>query len=219
MAANTNSNFAGLSVPWFVIFIPVIMVLQMTFTALLYPYFTGQHVYDLIEKEKASYVRVFGRSIAETMTNNGDAIYNTLFVKSGIEQIAYRTFVGNADVLGSQKFQEVWFGGTILDNQFDFQLLLSYRLGFGAIFSIFAVVFLLTLFCHVIIDRKRRRYSFGDAPLLLNSYARGISLAAMPLSFIAFSLPLPIHPFMLMVCVASCAVSMCLVLVFLPKKM
>lgn len=217
---STGSDNASLwPLPWQFFFVPAIMMLQMFIAITLYPYMTGRSLYSVIEQEASGYEENFGTSVQERSGAMGDKIYDTVFVVSGIERFSY-DFMAPSDVnvLGSDKFNEKWFGGSMLDTVFDYLLLMSHRLGYAMIFLLFGIIFIITLLAHAFIDRHRRRYEFGDNPIVVNAYARSFTLLSVPLALIVGTLPVALSPWIMMALVAASLSSTAFVIIALPKK-
>lgn len=217
---SASSDNSGLwPLPWQIFFFVAVIMLQMFIAITLYPYMTGRSLYSVIEEEAAGYEQAFGSSVQESSGAIGDHIYDTLFVNSGIEKFSYELMApSETDLLGADKFKEKWFGGSILDTVFDYLLLMSHRFGYSMIFLLFGMIFIATLLAHAYIDRHRRRYEFGDKPIVVNAYARSFALLSVPLALIVGTLPVSLSPWIIMALVAASLSSTAFVIVALPKK-
>ena len=156
------------SISW-ILFFPIVLVVQIM-AAIALPHLIERHTHEVIEREELLYVQWFGRSLTHQGRYNGDVLYDAALVNTGIEGAVYRFVMPEGQGLaGEDQFATAWFGGGMVDELFDYLLLLCYRIGLTSLFLIFAGVIVCTLFAHAMVDRQRRRYVFGDTDIMHNA--------------------------------------------------
>lgn len=107
--------------------------------------------------------------------------------------------------------------GPLLDNIFDYLLLMSYRLsGVGAL-ALVGLMISAVISSDALIRRRRRRYSFGDSAILVNIWSRGVFAVLLPAAVIVILLPVAIYPVVLLTTVAVLSVSLAAFLQSVPK--
>ena len=204
-------------IPWILLF-PIVFVLQVI-AAVMLPQFLDRHTHEVIEREEVLYVQWFGRGLTHQGRYNGDVLYDAMLVNTGVEQAAYRFVMPEGQGLaGEEQFAAAWFGGGMVDEVFNYILLLCYRIGLTSLFLIFAGVIVCTLFAHAMVDRHRRRYVFGDTDIMHNAYARNVTLFSLPLAFAIITLPITLSPFAVVALVALCGAALSYLVLSLPKK-
>lgn len=205
------------SIPW-ILFFPIVFIVQVL-VAVALPHLIERHTYEVIEREELLYVQWFGRSLTHQGRYNGDVIYDAMLVNTGTESFVYRFVMPEGQSLpGEDQFAAAWFGGSMVDELFDYILLLCYRIGLTSLFLIFAGVILCTLFAHAMVDRHRRRYVFGDTDIVHNAYARTVTLVSLPLAFTVITLPITLSPLVVVALVSLCGSALSYLVLSLPKK-
>lgn len=76
---------------------------------------------------------------------------------------------------------------------------------------------LVAIMVHAAVLRHRKRYEFGDTPILLNLWARSITRYAFPLTFVIWTLPFALHPAALLFSVIGCVLGMLIWALSMPK--
>lgn len=187
-------------------FIAMILIVQLIIVTLFYTFLLQKPFHHVLTAEREQFSHVLTPALHSTMRYTGDKTYNTLFVKTNLEEIAYNSVAiveHHNDTFAPLKQLTIF--GRIFDNLFDYSLLLSYRLGFLFLSMSFFGCLIAAAVIHGLIARHRKRYEFGDTALILNLWARSFVAYSIPVTFLIWTLPFTLNPIVLFVSLAVSA--------------
>lgn len=185
-------------------FVALVMLINMAIVTLAYSFLWEEPFTRVLQREQAYLERTLSVDASTSARFTGDSLYDAMLVDTGIERVAYGSFDSNADEIASKVLGQTQAAGRILDNLFDYILLLCHRFSFF-LMTLAYIAFLVTaIFVHAVIIRQRKRYEFGDTPLLMNLWARSSLSYAIPLTFLIWSLPFALHPLVLIASIVAC---------------
>ena len=212
-----RSPYDDLSFVKIVFFLALILLVNFLVLAVVYPGFGEAPFRGEVDEELGWMARFFGPEMAVSIQARGDRLYDAALVSTGIERGTYRYFLSRPD---TDATREIWTAarfGPLLDNVFDYLLLLSYRLsGVGAQLTAGLVV-ALAVAADALTRRRRRRYAFGDAAILVNIWSRGLFAIALPAAVIVFLLPVAIYPVVMLLAVVVVSAVCVVFSLSLPK--
>ena len=214
----SSSSYDQLTlVKWF-FFLALVMMCNIGIVTALYTLSWETPFHRVLSKEKAAFGITLNETLHQSMRYNGDRIYDTLFVRSGAEGLAYKALSepDEKDIAGAAVKDMKVFSRT-LDNIFDYLLLLSHRAGYFAVSLAYVFCLILAVGIHGAIIRHRKRYGFGDTPLLMNVWARTTLAYAIPITIISWSLPFAINPYVLTLSLSACVLGITVFAVSLPN--
>jgi len=215
----TQSDYDRLFVTKVFFFLCFVIFCNVALVAALYTLTWETSFHRVISREKAAFAETLNSDLHQTARYNGDLIYDTIFVRTGIERLAYRALrePDEIDIAGAA-VKDLRIFSRLLDNTFDYFLLLSHRTGYLVVSMTYVVCLVIAVAIHGAIIRHRKRYGFGDTPILINVWARTTLAYALPLTVIAWSLPFAMDPYLLTVCIATCVLGVSVFAFSLPKK-
>lgn len=212
-----RSPYDDLSLVKVVFFVALVLLVNFLVLAVVYPGFGEAPFRAEVDEELAWARRFFGADLAREIQARGDWLYDTALVRTGIERGIYRYFLSRPD---TDATREIWTAarfGPLLDNVFDYLLLMSYRVSAIGTQLTAGVVVALAIATDALIRRRRRRFAFGDAAILVNIWSRGLFAVLLPAAVIVILLPISIYP-VVMLMPATVLVIVCVVfLLSLPK--
>ena len=218
MVAETQSDYDKLLPTKILFFVALILLINVSIVLVLYTFLWQEPFHLVLSAEKRAFGDTLSSNLHSTMRFNGDKLYSLAFIQTGLENLAYNDLrQAQATDVAAEAITQLRFFGTMLDNLFDYALLLSYRAGFLAVAMTYAFFLILAVGIHGFVIRHRKRYGFGDTPLILNLWARSLLAYILPITFFIWTLPFALNPYVL---ATSLAVSVCGTGVFafsLPK--
>jgi hypothetical protein len=205
--AEQQSSYDQLMPTRVILFVALLLFVNICIVLALYTFLWQEPFHHVLAAEKRAFGETLSGTLQASMRVSGDRLYQFIFVDSGLERIAYddlrRARSGDA---AAEAIQRLRFFGTMLDNLFDYALLLSYRIGFLIIAMSYCACLILAVGMHGYVSRHRKRYGFGDTPLILNLWARTLLAYAIPITFFVWTLPFALNPYVL---TASLALFVC----------
>jgi hypothetical protein len=200
-----------------VFFFLMIFLVNFLVLAVIYPGFAEAPFRGELDEELAWMARFFGVDLFTRIRMRGDWLYDTALVGTGIERAIYDYFLNRPDMDATRGIWTAARFGPLLDNIFDYLLLMSYRLsGVGAL-ALVGLMISAVISSDALIRRRRRRYSFGDSAILVNIWSRGVFAVMLPAAVIVILLPVAIYPVVLLTTVAVLSVSLAAFLQSVPK--
>ncbi len=216
--AEQQSPYDQLMTTRVILFVALLLVINICIVLALYTFLWQDPFHHVLAAEKRAFGQTLSGNLQASMRFSGDRLYQLIFVDSGLERIAYedlrRARGGDA---ATESIQQLRFFGTMLDNLFDYALLLSYRIGFLIIAMSYCACLILAVGVHGYVSRHRKRYGFGDTPLILNLWARTLLAYAIPIAFFIWTLPFALTPYVLMASLVLCVSGTGLFAFSLPK--
>lgn len=218
MAGEAQTSYDRLFVTRLFFFLALIALVNLTVVALAYTFALEKPFAQVLAQERGYFGHGLGYELHQNMRYEGDRFYDTMFVRTGVERVAYEELraAREADVAAEAVFKLRMFGD-MMDNCFDYLLLLCYRLGFLLVSMSYVGCLLLAVVIHGGLIRHRKRYGFGDTPLMLNLWARATLSFALPITLIVWTLPLALPPIVLTASLAGCVFGMAVFAFSLPK--
>lgn len=219
MADGTSpSSYDGLFVIKALFFLALVLMCNLVAVTALYTFMLEKPFHQVLSKERAAFGHTLNSDLHETMRYSGDLFYDSFFVRTGIESVAYNNLLKSSenDVAGGA-VKELKVFGHILDNLFDYFLLLSHRAGYLLVTMTYVGCLILAIGIHGGVIRHRKRYGFGDTPLLMNVWARATLAYSIPLTIIVWSLPFALNPYVLTGSLAFCVLGLAVFSFSLPK--
>ncbi|PZQ48815.1 MAG: hypothetical protein DI556_13450 [Rhodovulum sulfidophilum] len=212
-----RSPYDDLSLVKVVFFLALILLVNFVVLAVVYPGLRDAPFRGELNEELEWMARFFGPHLSESIKRRGDWFYDTALVRTGIERGVYDYFLSRPD---TDATREIWTAarfGPLLDNVFDYLLLMAYRLsGVGTQLTAGLIV-ALVIASDALTRRRRRRYAFGDAAILVSIWSRGVFAVLLPASVIVILLPVAIYPVVTLATVAVLSLTLTIFLLFLPK--
>lgn len=199
-------------------FLALVLMCNLALVTALYTLTWEAPFHRVLAKEKAAFGLSLNENLHQTMRFNGDKIYDTIFVRSGFEGLAYTSLrePDEADIAGSV-VKDMKIFSRLLDNCFDYLLLVSHRAGYFVVSFTYVGSLVVGVAIHGAIIRHRKRYGFGDTPLLMNVWARTTIAYSIPLTIIIWSLPFALNPFILTISLSFCVLGVAVFAFSLPK--
>ena len=200
------------------LFVALLLFVNICIVLALYTFLWQDPFHHVLAAEKRAFGETLSSTLHASMRFNGDRLYHLLFVETRLEQMAYDDLRrARDDDPAAESVQKLQFLGTMLDNLFDYALLLSYRIGFLIIAMTYCASLILAVAIHGYVIRHRKRYGFGDTPLILNLWARTFLAYALPTAFFVWTLPFALNPTVLTASLALCVLGTGLFAFSLPK--
>lgn len=216
--AEQQTDYDRLVVTRIFFFVAVILIANIMIVVAVYTFWLEKPFFHVLKTEKGYFETALNWELFETARYNGDKFYDTLFVRSGMEEVAYEDLRNAEETdVAADAIKQLKMFGTILDNLFDYGLLLSYRFGFFSVVMGYMGILITTVAVHGAIVRHRKRYGFGDTPILLNLWARAMLAYSLPATFLIWTLPVAMHPITLAVSLTVTVVSIAAFAFSLPK--
>lgn len=187
-------------------FIALILLVQLIIVTFFYTFLLEKPFHHVLTAEREEFSGALTSELHSTMRFTGDKTYNTFFVNTNLETVAYNSLaVAKHDDDAIVSIKQLTMFGLMFDNLFDYGLLLSYRLGFLFVSMSFFGCLIAAAAIHGLIARHRKRYGFGDTALILNLWARSFVAYSIPVTFLIWTLPFTLNPAVLFVSLAVCA--------------
>lgn len=216
--AEQQTDYDRLVVTRIFFFVAVILLANIMIVVAAYTFWFEKPFFHVLKAERGYFETALNWELFETARYNGDKFYDTLFVRSGLEETAYEDLRNAEETdVAAKAIKQLKMFGTILDNLFDYGLLLSYRFGFFSVVMGYMGILITTVAVHGAIVRHRKRYGFGDTPILLNLWARAMLAYSLPITFLIWTLPVAMHPITLAVSLTVTVVSIAAFAFSLPK--
>lgn len=199
-------------------FLAGVLMCNLAIVTALYTLTWEAPFHRVLAQEKAAFGLTLNENLHQTMRFNGDKIYDTIFVRTGLEGVVYKALrdPDEADIAGSV-VKDMKIFSRLLDNIFDYLLLVSHRAGYFAVSFTYVGCLILGVVVHGAIIRHRKRYGFGDTPLLMNVWARTTLAYAIPITIITWSLPFAMNPYLLTLSLSFCVMGVAVFAFSLPK--
>lgn len=199
-------------------FLALVLMCNLALVTALYTLTWEAPFHRVLAAEKEAFGLTLNENLHQTMRFNGDKIYDTVFVHSGMEGVAYNALrePDKADIAGSV-VKDMKIFSRLLDNVFDYLLLISHRAGYFAVSLTYVGCLILGVAVHGAIIRHRKRYGFGDTPLLMNVWARTTLAYAIPVTIIIWSLPFAMNPYVMTFSLSFCVLGVAVFAFSLPK--
>lgn len=199
-------------------FLALILTFNILVVVTVYPFLLEQPFWTAMQKERGYFDGALSFDLHETSRMNGDRVYNAIFVNSGLEKFVYDDLRKSKEVdIAAEALRDLSMFDQMIDNIFDYFLLLCYRFGFFIVAMTYLGWFIVALAIHGAVVRHRKRYGFGDTPILLNLWARATLAYAIPVTFLAWSLPFAMHPVALAASLVACVGGLAIFAFSLPK--
>ncbi len=204
---------------WRVIcFVALILLCNTMIVIAAYTFLWEKPFHTVLTAERAKFGGVLNYELHENMRYNGDKTYDVLFVKTGVEKTVYDELKNaREDDVAADAIKKLRMFDSIIDNVFDYLLLLSYRFGFFTVLFAYFACIVGALAVHGAVIRHRKRYGFGDTPILMNLWARSTLAYAIPFTFLVWTLPFAMSPIFLTLSLASCILGLAIFAFSLPK--
>lgn len=215
--ADMQSSYDKLFPTQVLFFVALTMLVNLALVTLAYSFLWEQPFFPVLQKEKHYFEQTISVEAATATRFTGDSLYNTMFVDSGIERVAYASLEDNPDDLAGQVLRKTTAAGRIFDNLFDYLLLLCHRFSFFLSTLGYLVFLLVAIAMHATVIRHRKRYEFGDTPILMNLWARSTLSYAFPVTFLIWTQPFAIHPALLLASIVGCVGGMLFWAFSMPK--
>lgn len=215
--ADMQSSYDKLFPTQVLFFVALTMLVNLTLVTLAYSFLWEKPFFPVLQIEKGFFERAISVEAATSTRFTGDSLYDTMFVDSGIERVAYANLEDNPDDLAGQVLRKTTAAGRILDNLFDYLLLLCHRFSFFLSTLGYLGFLLVAMALHASVIRHRKRYEFGDTPILMNLWARSTLSYAFPITFLIWTLPFALHPTLLLASVVGCVGGMLFWAFSMPK--
>lgn len=215
-SADYRHPYDDLALVKLLFFFLLVLMASVLALATIYPFYLEVPFREVLDNELALVHGFFGDDLTIRVLLRGDGLYDHVFVGTGVEAISYGAFLP-AEQEGMERLKEMARFGAVLDNVFDYFLLLSYRIGSLLILGSVAAFFLLAVLGDGLVRRSVRRYSFGDSSVVVNIWARSFAGYALPIFAIVFFLPMSIHPAVIAVGLGVVALSISFFALTLPK--
>lgn len=215
--ADMSTTYDRLFPSQVVFFVALVIILNLGIVTLAYSFFWKMPFEPVLHSERILFERVISVEADTSARSTGDSLYDALFVGSGIERMAYGDPAGASLDPAGEALRSSGLTGRLLDNLFDYLLLLCHRFGFLVMMLAWAGFLLGAMLVHALIVRQRKRHAFGDTPILLNLWARSTLAYAFPLSFLVWTLPFALHPAVLLGSMAICAGGVMIWSLSMPK--
>lgn len=216
--AESNTSYDQLMPTRAFFFIALILLINITIVIGAYPFLWQKPFSEVLAAERSFLSGSLSFDLANSVYVSGERLYGSLFIDPGVEKLFYGTFMGQqSDDIVSRAVADIPGFGQILDNLFDYMLLLCYRFGFFIMSMTYVIFLLAAVIVHGAITRHRKRYEFGDTPILMNLWARTSLSYAIPITFLIWSLPFAVHPLALAFSMLFCLVGMALFVFSMPK--
>ena len=198
-------------------FFALVWMFDLIFLATAYPFGRARPLSTDVATELAMAQRFWGDDLFLQIVIRGDAAYDALFVRSGVQSWVYDYFRLDETFPAGPTMADIPHLGMFLRNLFDYLLLMSRRVSAVLVLLAGGCFFVLALFGDVMLRRKQRRYSFGDIPVLYNIWMRHVVSYALPLSIIVLHLPMALPPLALVAAVLAMSLSLSVFLLTVPK--
>lgn len=216
--ADQQTSYDRLFVVRVFFFVSLIMLANLAYVTLAYSFLIEKPFHTVLAKEREKFEGFLTPQLSDGVRFTGDKLYDGMFVKSGLEQKVYLELKeqNNKDVAGNVARRLKLFS-SIIDNTFDYLLLLSYRTGFfGMAMSYFAFL-ILAVTVHGAVVRHRKRYEFGDTPIMMNLWARASLAYSIPITFFIWTIPHALNPAILGLSLTVCVFSLAIFVFSMPK--
>jgi hypothetical protein len=217
MAADTSSPYDQLRPVRFFFFIALITVVNIGVVTFVYTFWLESPFSEVLAKEKANFNEALSKPLHENMMFTGDSLYDAVFVDTGVEKAAYSHIDDEMIDDATRAVMSLPAMGLILDNVFDYLLLVSYRFGFFTVNISYLICLFFALAFHGAVIRHRKRYGFGDTPLLMNVWARTMLIYSIPITMIIWAFPAALTPTILSLSLAFCVLGVSIFAFSLPK--
>ncbi len=218
MATEQQSVYDRLFPVRLAMFIALILIVQLFIVMLFYTFLLEKPFHHVLTAEREQFSDALTPKLHNTMRFTGDKTYNTLFVNTQLESVAYNSLaVAQQDDDAIVSVKQLGMFGLMFDNLFDYGLLMSYRLGFLFVSMSFFGCLIGAAAVHGLVARHRKRYGFGDTALILNLWARSFVAYSIPVTFLIWTLPFTLNPAVLFVSLAVCAGCVAVFSFSLPK--
>lgn len=213
-----RSPYDDLSIAKVILFFMLILMVNAIILVGVFPYGLDRHFVETMHGELAMMRKVYGDDLYLQLHLGADAIYQTVIVRSGFEQFVYGYYVELQDMTGAEtRLAQIFAASELVDNCFDYLLLLSYRLASILILGVVAFFLMANVVSLGLLRRQIQRYSFGDTTVLLNIWSRGLFSYAVPIFVIVVMLPMSLHPAVLMFSLGGLALAASAFIFALPK--
>lgn len=200
-------------------FVALILLCNLLVVSVGYAFLWEKPFHTVLQAERSKFGGLLNHDLSERMRYNGDKLYDMTLVKSGVEGVVYGELddtAKKADAV-AEAMQKVSLFDGMTDNGFDYALLLSYRFGFFTVLMGYFFFIVLALAIHGAVARHRKRYGYGDTPILMNLWARAMLAYAIPVTFLIWTLPLALGPMLLTLSLSCCILGLAIFAFSLPK--
>jgi hypothetical protein len=215
--AEPSSSYDKLFPTQVFFFVALVMLVNIAVVTLAYSFLLEEPFAPVLQKERDYFETSIGVDASTSMRFTGDSLYDTLFVDTGIERLAYSSLDEDSSDIAGQVLLQSQATGRILDNLFDYLLLLCHRFSFFLVTLGYLAFLIIGILAHASIIRHRKRYEFGDTPILMNLWARSTLSYSLPITFLIWSLPMAMHPMFLISSVVACVFGMLFWSFSMPK--
>lgn len=215
--ADMQSSYDKLFPTQVFFFVTLTMLVNVAIVTLAYSFMWEKPFAPVLQKEKGYFEKTISIEASTSTRFTGDSLYDAMFVDSGIERLAYANLKDDPMDIAGQVLRQTSATGRILDNFFDYLLLLCHRFSFFLVTLAYLAFLLIAIALHAALIRHRKRYEFGDTPIMMNLWARASLSYAFPLTFLIWTLPLAVHPTLLLASVVACVAGMLLWAFSMPK--
>lgn len=198
-------------------FVALVVIVNLAIVTLAYSFFWKTPFEPVLQNERVMFERAISVEADTSARSTGDTLYDALFVDSGIERMAYGDPSSASLDPAGEALRASGLPGRVLDNLFDYLLLLCHRFSFLVTMLAWAGFLLGAMLVHALIVRQRKRHAFGDTPILLNLWARSTLTYAFPLAFLVWTLPFALHPAALLGSMAVCTGGVMIWSLSMPK--
>ncbi|RWR30559.1 DUF4400 domain-containing protein [Sinirhodobacter populi] len=218
MAGEPQSPYDTLFPTRVFFFIALIMLGNLIFVGTYYPFMSKEPFGRQMNVERERFETMLSPRLQERMRFNGDVVYDAMFVDTGVEKVSYNWLTKpTGNVPGSDKIMQIRIFGQMLNDLFDYLLTLTHRLGFFIVAMTYLAWFVVALTIHGVIVRHRKRYGFGDTPILMNLWARTLLAYAIPITFMIWTWPTSVHPMFLVISLVTCVGGLAIFAFSMPK--
>lgn len=201
-------------------FLLTIALINIAVLSFFYPFQLQKPFLNQLHHEQQLMKSFFGSGIYGEIIARGDNFYDNIFVETTVEKVVYDSMIPQSsdDTVDGAVRKALGMSGAIIDNLFDYSLLISYRFSIMMIFGSVGLFMLIALIADGLIRRKKKQYGFGDSGVVANIYSRGLMFYFIPFMVIILFLPMSLHPMVLALALTILIAAFGLFFVTLPKK-
>lgn len=162
---------------------------------LIYPFLSESPVAYFVGLEQDWRRSLFGPDLDIWVRRYGDALYDALFIWTGIEQgiISFFMFDAGLGFEGIHRSAQP-FIARIIDNTLDYFLLISFRMTLIFAWAPLGIFLITGASMDSMYVLRRRLYEFGDGSVVSSVWARRTINATPPIIFLLWTAPFPIPP-------------------------
>lgn len=198
-------------------FLALVALINLVVLASLWPAVIGQPFRTALLHELSHWQTFCGPALHARASAWADQLYDRLVVIPGLERALYGWFYSRPDLPGSERLWAARDFGPMLDNLFDYLLLLCHRAATLALLTLLAGPTWLALAGDGLLRRARRRYGFGDSALLPALWSRAALQVLLPVATVVLLMPMALPPLLPVLAVLALWLALLLALLTLPK--